>query len=144
MKPGDFHVFQYARLEKRVFEEADEEASDDNEFKIMVYSFIRKATVSFGQDALLDGGCYVDQKTHDLHFKLNRLVEYFRSQKDNTSVKKICFNLKHIMKAKKLNGKVYNDVTKKEVSCPTWHFISDTEQYSVLGDDTKKIEHEKN
>jgi len=52
--------------------------------------------------------------------------------------------LKHIMKAKKLNGKVYNDVTKKEVSCPTWHFISDTEQYSVLGDDTKKIEHEKN
>ena len=47
-------------------------------------------------------------------------------------------------KAKKLNGKVYNDVTKKEVSCPTWHFISDTEQYSVLGDDTKKIEHEKN
>jgi hypothetical protein len=48
------------------------------------------------------------------------------------------------MKAKKLNGKVYNDVTKKEVSCPTWHFISDTEQYSVLGDDTKKIEHEKN
>ena len=144
MKPGDFHVFQYARLEKRVYEEADEEASDDNEFKIMVYSFIRKATVSFGQDALLDGGCYVDQKTHDLHFKLNRLVEYFRSQKDNTSVKKICFNLKHIMKAKKLNGKVYNDVTKKEVSCPTWHFISDTEQYSVLGDDTKKIEHEKN
>ena len=35
-------------------------------------------------------------------------------------------------------------VTKKEVSCPTWHFISDTGQYSVLGDDTKKIEHEEN
>ena len=50
------------------------------------------------------------------------------------------------MKAKKLNGKVYNSVTKKEVSCPTWHFIAETEQYSVLGDNAKKveIEHEKN
>ena len=146
MKSGDFHAFQYARLDKRVYEEADEEASDDNEFKIMVYSFIRKSTVSFDDGALLEGGCYVNEKTHDLQFRLNRLVEYFRSQKDNTSVKKICFNLKHIMKAKKLNGKVYNSVTKKEVSCPTWHFIAETEQYSVLGDNAKKveIEHEKN
>ena len=110
----------------------------------MVYSFIRKSTVSFDDGALLEGGCYVNEKTHDLQFRLNRLVEYFRSQKDNTSVKKICFNLKHIMKAKKLNGKVYNSVTKKEVSCPTWHFASDPDQYSVLGDNAKKIEHEKN
>ena len=69
-----------------------------------------------------------------------------KSKTNIKSSKKICFNLKHIMKAKKLNGKVYNDVTKKEVSCPTWHFIAETEQYSVLGDSAKKveIEHEKN
>jgi hypothetical protein len=144
MKPGEFHAFQYARLDKRVYEEADEEASDDNEFKIMVYSFIRKSTVSFDDGVLLEGGCYVNQKTHDLEFRLNRLVEYFRSQRDNTSVKKICFNLKHIMKAKKKNGKIYNSISKKEVSCPTWHFISDPGQYSVLGDVAKKIEHDKN
>ena len=31
MKSGDFHAFQYARLDKRVYEEADEE--DQNEFR---------------------------------------------------------------------------------------------------------------
>ena len=31
----------------------------------------------------------------------------------------------------------------KEVSCVTWRIISDPEQYKVLGDDAKKIEHEK-
>ena len=147
MKPIDFQAFQYARLEKRVYEEADEEASDLYEFKIMVYNFVRKATVSFDKSVLLDNGCYVDQKTHDLHFKLGRLVEYFRSQKDNTSIKKICFNLRHIMKAKKNNGKVYNPASKKEVSCPTWQFVSDPNEYHVLGDNSKptnQITHEEN
>ena len=90
----DFQAFQYARLEKRVYEEADEEASDQYDFKVMVYNFVRKATVSFDKETLLDNGCYVDSKTNVLHFKLSRLVEYFRSQKDSTSTKKICFNLK--------------------------------------------------
>jgi hypothetical protein len=147
MKPIDFQAFQYARLEKRVYEEADEEASDLYEFKIMVYNFVRKATVSFDKSVLLDNGCYVDQNTHDLHFKLGRLVEYFRSQKDNTSIKKICFNLRHIMKAKKNNGKVYNPASKKEVSCPTWQFVSDPNEYHVLGDNSKptnQITHEEN
>ena len=38
---------QYERLEKRVKEKADEEASEDYEFKMLVYEFIRKQTVSF-------------------------------------------------------------------------------------------------
>jgi len=142
MKPLEFQAFQYARLEKRVYEEADEEASDDHEFKNMVYAFIRKATVSFNQDALLDGGCYVEDNGR-LHFRLTKLVEYFRSQKDNTSQRQICFNLRNIMQANNLRGKVYNKVLKKDVSCPTWHFKSDTEQYTVLGDAAKKITHEK-
>ena len=142
MKPLEFQAFQYARLEKRVYEEADEEASDDHEFKNMVYAFIRKATVSFNQDALLDGGCYVEGIGR-IHFRLTKLVEYFKSQKDNTSQRQICFNLRNIMKAKNLRGKVYNKVLKKDISCPTWHFESDTEQYTVLGDAAKKVTHEK-
>ena len=142
MKPLEFQAFQYARLEKRVYEEADEEASDDHEFKNMVYAFIRKATVSFNQDALLDGGCYVEGNGR-IHFRLTKLVEYFKSQKDNTSQRQICFNLRNIMKAKNLRGKVYNKVLKKDISCPTWHFESDTEQYTVLGDAAKKVTHEK-
>ena len=142
MKPLEFQDFQYGRLEKRVYEEADEEASDDHEFKNMVYAFIRKATVSFNQDALLDGGCYVEDNGR-LHFRLTKLVEYFRSQKDNTSQRQICFNLRNIMQANNLRGKVYNKVLKKDISCPTWHFESDTEQYTVLGDAAKKVTHEK-
>ena len=143
MKPQDFQAFQYARLEKRVYEEADEEASDQYDFKVMVYNFVRKATVSFDKETLLDNGCYVDSKTNVLHFKLSRLVEYFRSQKDSTSTKKICFNLKHVMSAQKTNGKVYNKVSKKEISWPTWHFVSDPSEYSVLGDSAKKVTYEK-
>jgi len=143
MKPFDFSTFQYARLDKRQLEEASEEASDDHEFKSKVYAFIRKATVSYDEAALLDGGCYVDRKTNDLHFKLERFMEYLKSQKDNTSQKQVCFNLKHIMQAKNLRGKVRNKVSKKDVSCPTWHFESDPEQYTVLGDATKKVTHEK-
>jgi hypothetical protein len=143
MKPLDFQAFQYARLDKRQYEEADEEASDDHEFKNMVYAFIRKATVSFNQDALLEGGCYVE-KDGRLHFRLERLMEYLKSQKDNTSQKQVCFNLKHIMQAKNLRGKIRNKVSKKNISCPTWHFESDPEQYTVLGDATKKVTHEKN
>ena len=142
MKPFDFSTFQYARLEKRQCEEAVEEASDDHEFKNMVYAFIRKATVSFNQDALLEGGCYVE-KNGRLHFRLGRFMEYLKSQKDNTSQKQVCFNLKHIMQAKNLRGKIRNKVSKKDVSCPTWYFESDPEQYTVLGDATKKITHEK-
>ena len=37
---------QYERLEKRVKEKADEEASEEYEFKAW-YDFIRKQTVSF-------------------------------------------------------------------------------------------------
>jgi len=142
MKPLDFQAFQYARLEKRQYEEAEEEASDNHEFKMIVYDFIRKATVSFNQGDLLDGGCYVTQEGR-LHFKLRRLMEYLKSQKNNTSQKKICFKLKHIMKAKHLSGKVFNKALKKNISCPTWHFASDPEQYTVLGDNTKKVTHEK-
>ena len=142
MKPLDFQAFQYARLEKRQYEEAEEEASDNHEFKMIVYDFIRKATVSFNQGDLLDGGCYVTQEGR-LHFKLKRLMEYLKSQKNNISQKKVCFRLRHIMKAEHLSGKVFNKALKKNISCPTWHFASDPEQYTVLGDNTKKVTHEK-
>ena len=54
------------------------------------------------------------------------------------------------MQAKNLRGKVYNEALDKDISCPTWHFISDPEQYIVLGDQAipvtpkkKEIKHEK-
>jgi hypothetical protein len=70
-------------------------------------------------------------------------MEYLKSQKNNVSQKKVCFKLRHIMKAEHLSGKVFNKALKKDISCPTWHFASDPEQYTVLGDSTKKITHEK-
>ena len=70
-------------------------------------------------------------------------MEYLKSQRDNTSQRQVCFNLKHIMQAKNLRGKIYNEALGKDVSCPTWHFESDTEQYTVLGDAAKKVTHEK-
>jgi hypothetical protein len=47
------------------------------------------------------------------------------------------------MQANNLRGKVYNKVLKKDISCPTWHFQSDPEQYTVLGNAAKKVTHEK-
>jgi len=143
MKKNDFTLMQYSRLEKKVIEIAPEEADVDYEFKMLVYEFIRKQTVSFEKHALLDNACYVDRKTHELHFKISDLMSYLKTIKINEPLRRITYKLKQVMNAKKTNGDVYNDITKKRVSCPTWHFKSDPNQYMVKGDNAKEITHEK-
>jgi hypothetical protein len=143
MKPKEFTLMQYSRLEKKVVEEAPEEADVDYEFKMLVYEFIRKQTVSFEKHALLDNACYVDRKTHELHFKISDLMSYLKTMKINEPIRRITYKLKQVLNAKKTNGDVYNDITKKRVSCPTWHFKSDPNQYMVKGDNAKEITHEK-
>ena len=46
------------------------------------------------------------------------------------------------MGAKKINGDVINELTNKRVSCPTWRFKSDPQQYVVKGSNAKKITNE--
>ena len=67
---------------------------------MLVYEFIRKQTVSFEKHALLDNACYVDQKTHELHFRINDLMSYLKSLKMNDPIKKITYKLKQVMNAK--------------------------------------------
>jgi hypothetical protein len=70
-------------------------------------------------------------------------MSYLKTIKINEPLRRITYKLKQVMNAKKTNGDVYNDITKKRVSCPTWHFKSDPNQYMVKGDNAKEITHEK-
>ena len=49
----------------------------------------------------------------------------------NEPMRRITYKLKHVMNAKKINGDVINELTNKRVSCPTWRFKSDPQQYVV-------------
>ena len=145
LKEAAFLDMQYERLEKRVKEKADEEASEEYEFKALVYDFIRKQTVSFLKEDLLENACYVDKKTSLLDFKLDNFMNYLKTQKINTPRRKITFKLKHFLQAEKINGTVINKITNKKKSIPTWRFKSDPDKYEVLGDDAKPvIDYEKN
>ena len=145
LKDAAFLDMQYERLEKRVKEKADEEASEEYEFKALVYDFIRKQTVSFLKEDLLENACYVDKKTSLLDFKLDNFMNYLKTQKINTPRRKITFKLKHFLQAEKINGTVFNKITNKKKSIPTWRFKSDPDKYEVLGDDAKPvIDYEKN
>src|SRR5210317_155144 len=143
MKAKEFTLMQYSRLEKKVVEIAEEEADVDYEFKMLVYEFIRKQTVSFEKHALLDNACYVERKTYELHFRIHDFMSYLKSLKRNDHIKSITYKLRKIMKAKKTHGEVYNNITNKRVSCPTWHFKSDPNHYMVKGDGAKEITDEK-
>ena len=135
---------QYVRLGKRVSEKAEEEASDSYEFKMLVYDFVRKQTVSFQKTALLENACYVNEKTSELDFRISDFMNYLRSIKIQRKLKEVTFDLKHILNATKKNGDVINPITGKKKSCPTWRFKSDPDQYQVMGDSAKQVEHEKN
>ena len=145
LKDAAFIDMQYERLEKIVKEKADEEASEEYEFKALIYDFIRKQTVSFSKEDLLENACYVDKKTSKLDFKLDNLMSYLKTQKINTPRRKVTFQIKHFLKGEKINGSVVNKITNKKVSVPTWRFKSDPDKYEVLGDDAKPvIDYEKN
>ena len=141
-KPKEFVEMQYARLDKRIFEKAEKEASDDYEFITTFYGFVNQNTVSFDKEHLLLGTCYVNQENKELDFKLDRFFRYLKSQKDNSKPAEVIMKLKEVLGARKIRGTVFDKGLDKDVSCVTWRVTSDPEQYKVLGDDAKKIGHD--
>ena len=143
-KSSDFLVMQYERLENCLNEAADEEASEDFEFKSIIYSFVNKMTVSYNKEDLLKNACYVNKDTHELDFKLPSLMEYLKSNHIKIPANQLTLKLKKIMGAKKINGTVYDEVLDKQRSYPTWRFRSDTDKYvvQITGSAAKQIEHD--
>ena len=143
-KSSDFLVMQYERLENCLNEAADEEASEDFEFKSIIYSFVNKMTGSYNKEDLLKNACYVNKDTHELDFKLPSLMEYLKSNHIKIPANQLTLKLKKIMGAKKINGTVYDEVLDKQRSYPTWRFKSDTDKYvvQITGSAAKQIEHD--
>ena len=143
-KSSDFLVMQYERIENCLHEAADEEASEDFEFKSIIYAFVNKMTVSYNKEDLLKNACYVNKDTHELDFKLPSLMEYLKSNHIKIPANQLTLKLKKIMGAKKVNGTVYDEVLDKQKSYPTWRFKSDTDKYvvQITGSAAKQIEHD--
>ena len=143
-KSSDFLVMQYERIENCLHEAADEEASEDFEFKSIIYAFVNKMTVSYNKEDLLKNACYVNKDTHELDFKLPNLMEYLKSNHIKIPANQLTLKLKKIMGAKKVNGTVYDEVLDKQRSYPTWRFKSDTDKYvvQITGGSAKQIEHD--
>ena len=144
MKQKEFQGMQYQRLEAMLYEAADEEASEDFEFKSIIYNFIKKTTVSYDKSALFNQGCYVNQETKELDFRLPNLMNYLKARNIKINVNELTFKLKEILKARKVNGTVYDEVLKQNKSCPTWRFEADTNEYvvQITGTERKVIEHD--
>ena len=144
MKTADFLELQDGRFKNLLVEPADEEASEDFEFKSMIYTFIEKMTVSHFKKDLLQNGCYVNPDDFQMEFKLEHLISYLKAHHIKIPANQLTFKLKHVLKARKVNGKVYDTALKKYKSCPTWKFLSDPERYTVqiTGKQQELIEHD--
>ena len=130
MKPGEFRLMMMERMKKRIHEKAEEEATPEYEFKMLLWDFLSKCTVSIIKSDLLDGACYYNQKTKEMDIRLPKLLSYLRANRDLRSIRKLTFDLKHILKAEKVNGTVKNALGKYK-SCPTWRFKEDRENFIV-------------
>jgi hypothetical protein len=110
----------------------------------MIYTFIEKMTVSHFKKDLLQNGCYVNPDDFQMEFKLEHLISYLKAHHIKIPANQLTFKLKHVLKARKVNGKVYDTALKKYKSCPTWKFLSDPERYTVqiTGKQQELIEHD--
>jgi hypothetical protein len=129
-KSGEFRIMMMERLKKRIYEKAEEEATPEYEFKTLMWDFLRRCSVSIEKSDLLDGACYYNQKTKEMDIRLYKLLEYLRANRDPRSTRKLTFDLKHVLKADKINGTVKN-VHGKYKSCPTWRFKEDRENFLI-------------
>ena len=130
MKSVEFRKMNLARLAIRNYEKAEEEATPEYEFKMLMWDFLSKCTVSVIKSDLHDGACYYNQKTKEMDIRLPKLLSYLSANRDRRSIRKLTFDLKHILKAKKINGTVKNALGKLK-SCPTWRFKEDRENFVV-------------
>ena len=130
MKSIEFRKMNLARLAIRNYEKAEEEATPEYEFKMLMWDFLSKCTVSVIKSDLHDGACYYNQKTKEMDIRLSKLLSYLSAIRDRRSLNKLTFDLKHILKAEKVNGQVKNAHGKYK-SCPTWRFKEDRENFVV-------------
>ena len=65
-----------------------------------------------------------------MDIRLPKLLSYLRANRDPRSIRKLTFDLKHILKAEKINGTVKNAVGKYK-SCPTWRFKESRENFVI-------------
>ena len=75
-----------------------------------------------------------------------KLMEYLKANRDFRPIRKIAFDLKHLLKAEKINGKV-KDTFGKEKSCPTWHFKENPKNFVITlapGQQQQQIENKEN
>ena len=129
-KSAEFRKMNLARLAIRNYEKAAEEATPEYEFKTLIRDFLSKCTVSVVKSHLLDGACYYNQETKEMDIRIHKLMEYLKANRDFRPMRKVCIDLKHLLKAKKLNGYVTN-IFGKEKSCPTWRFKEDPENFTI-------------
>ena len=130
MKSVEFRKMNLARLAIRNYEKAEEEATPEYEFKMLMWDFLSKCTVSVIKSDLHDGACYYNQKTKEMDIRLSKLLSYLSAIRDRRSLRKLTFDLKHILNAEKVNGQVKNALGKLK-SCPTWRFKEDRENFVV-------------
>ncbi len=118
------------RLAIRIYEKAEEEATPEYEFKTLMWDFLSKCTVSIVKSHLLDGACYYNQKTKEMDIRLPKLLSYLRANRDLRSIRKLTFDLKHVLQAEKINGTV-KDALGNYKSCPTWRYKEDRDNFVI-------------
>ena len=130
MKPLEFRKMNISRLSRKSYEKAEEEATPQYEFKTLIRDFVNKCTVSIVRSDLLDGACYYNEETKEMDIRLHKLMEYLKANRDFRPMKKVCFDLKKLLKARKVQGSVKNSFG-KEKSCPTWRYEEDRENFII-------------
>ena len=130
LKSHDFRKMNISRLSRMSYEKAEEETTPEYEFKTLVRDFLNKCTVSVDRAHLLDGACYYDEKTKEVEIRIHRLMDYLKAIRDFRPMKKVCFDLRKMLNARKVQGTV-RDKFGKEKSCPTWHFPEDRKNFII-------------
>ena len=140
LNPTKFRTLMMDRLEKRIYEKAEEESTPEYEFRALIWDFLNKCTVSVVKSHLLDGACYWNQATKEMDIRLYKLLDYLRANRDFRPIRKLTFDLKHILNAEKINGTVKNNHGIYK-SCPTWRFKEDRENFIItLTPEQKKLQ----
>ena len=141
-----FRKMNLGRLDRMSYEKAEEEATPEYEFKTLIRDFLNKCTVSVERSHLLDGACYYNQETKEVEIRIHRLMDYLKAIRDFRTLKKVCFDLKKMLNARKMPGGTVKDKFGKKTSCPTWRFkgLKNKEDFKITETlDQKQIEDKK-
>ena len=121
----EFVKIQYARLEKRNFERAPEEADEDTTFIEHFYYFVKLSTVAMDKIRLLEGAVVFDEENKNIKFKFTELQKYFETHHVKITPGNLAFKLKHILKADKKDGARIKNREGKRISCNYWECPAD-------------------